>query len=776
MTIEIASLLLLLAAIFAVLLSGRARPDVTALVALAMLMAVGYLSPSEGFSGFSSTAVVTMFCMFFLSGALRETGVADWMGHCISRLARGRERWELFGIVLVTAGFSSVMNNVAAAALMMPAALAVSHASRRAPSRVLLPVAFGALLGGMLTVIGTPPNLLAAEMLRVQGIVPFSLLSFTPFGALAVAFGAVFFWFFGPEMLPQNPAPYAPALGDSSLPDVYRLYERVFSLRVVPGSSLVNKPLGRAELASLLGARVIAIMRDGKANVMPRATDLLQENDRLVVGGRREEVEALLRFEGVKVERVAPRVQWSGQEVCAAKYLAGPSEIGEKLAALQRGSINLLGVEHRGRLRYSALSERRVERGDLIRLVASRAELEALANSTTLVLQGELSSVETLLHDQVFVVHIPVDSVLAGVSLESSGLEQLFGVGVIGTLENETASLRIRGEALTLQADQRLLVVGDTDRVTRIAQFGKLEFIPDYTPPVLESSEVAVVEVALAPRSQLIERSLRELAFRDRYDFVVLALWRQGRPIRTRFEDLPLRFGDALLIQGPREKIALFAADPDFVLISQSLPQRRRKEKAPFAIGALGLLLLLEVFDLQPIEVASMAAAMIVVLSGALRMEELYRDIEWRIVFFVAALLPLGIAMERSGALQWCAATALSGIADVGPMPLLLALAALSSLISQLLDGSLSVLLLAPIAIASARYLGASPYPFVMMVALSASLAFMTPFSHKANLLVMAAGGYRTRDYLIPGTIVTVVLLVLFLVTIPLLFPFFPEP
>ena len=164
-------------------------------------------------------------------------------------------------------------------------------------------------------------------------------------------------------------------------------------------------------------------------------------------------------------------------------------------------------------------------------------------------------------------------------------------------------------------------------------------------------------------------------------------------------------------------------------------------------------------------------AAALVLLFGALTMEEAYRSIEWRTIFLVAAVLPIGFAMERTGAAQFLADTVSETAGPVGGYAVLVSLVFLASLLSQSLDGAPAVVLLAPVALETAAQLGLSPYAVMMGVSLAASAAFMTPFSHKANLLVMGAGGYRTVDYVRVGTPLTVVVLALLVVLVPVFFP-----
>ena len=208
------------------------------------------------------------------------------------------------------------------------------------------------------------------------------------------------------------------------------------------------------------------------------------------------------------------------------------------------------------------------------------------------------------------------------------------------------------------------------------------------------------------------------------------------------------------------------------MLTPEAIPETRTPAKAPFALGGLAIMIAMVATGWQPIQVASFTGATFVVLAGALTMQEAYRAIEWRAIFLVAAVLPVGIAMEQSGAAALLANNVIGIAGPLGPYAVLGALVVLASVLSQGLDGAPAVVLLAPVALDAAEQLSLSPRPIMMGVALAASAAFMTPFSHKANLLVMAAGGYRSMDYLRVGTILTVIVLALIVGLVPMFFPF----
>ena len=369
-------------------------------------------------------------------------------------------------------------------------------------------------------------------------------------------------------------------------------------------------------------------------------------------------------------------------------------------------------------------------------------------------------------------MRISPSSPLEGSTLGESRLGELVGVTIAGLIRGGETILAVSPREV-LKAGDRLLVAAEPSRILHLLQMGSVELEPaKEVDATLESEEVGVVEAALAPRSSVLGKTLKELEFTDRYGLIALALWRKGRPRFSKLADASLEVGDALLLQGPREKILRLAADPDWVVLSEVDQTSRRLAKAPFAFAGLLLMIALVVGGFQPIHVAAFTAASLIILSGALTMKEAYRAIEWKAIFLVAAVLPVGMAMERSGAALLMAETVTEVAGPLGPYAILGALVVLASLLSQGLDGAPAVVLLTPVVLQAAEQLKIDPYPLMMGISLAASAAFMTPFSHKANLLVMGAGGYRSKDYLRVGTPLTVVLLLLMVLLVPVFFPF----
>ena len=777
MTIEIAFLFALLVAMVYLFMTERLPVDLTAFLGLVILVFGGYLTPNEAFAGFSSPAVITMLSVFMIGAALLVTGVADMIGGRVYEVV-GNSETRLIAVLMLVAGvLSAFMNNIAATAVLMPAVASIAKRARLAPSRLFMPLAFGAILGGTTTLIGTPPNILAAQLLSERGLEPFSLFDFTPVGLAILGVGILFMLTVGRRLLPAREDRGHTRPGSGDLRQVYQLQERLFSIRLPADSPLDGQSLAATRLGNTLGIKVLAILRNGSKRLAPEGDAILRGRDVLFVHGELDELQRLLYLQRLEVrETTADQVPAPMRGVGGVRFqlpddskLMGRSL--RELAFRQRYGLVVIAVRRAGLLYRTHLAEEVLEKADELLALGKQENLEKLTSDPDFeVLELGFEAIRDL-GDQLFAIKIPADSPLAGTTIARCRLSELTGLTIAGLVRGTETRLAIRpGEVL--QAGDRLLVAAEPEMIFNLVELGDVELEPESAEGHLESEDVGMVEVAVAPRSSVAGRTFAQLDFRGRYGLLALALWREGKPVHMDLTREALRFGDALLLHGPRESIRRLAADPDFVVLSEADQAPRRTKKAKYAFGGLLVMIVLVVGGFQPIHVAAFTAASLVVLAGALTMQEAYRAIEWRAIFLVAAVLPVGVAMERTGA----AALLASGITTVaGPLgnyPTLGALVLMASLLSQGLDGAPAVVLMAPVVIQAADVLGISPYPLMMGVSLAASAAFMTPFSHKANLLVMGAGGYRSTDYLKVGTPLTILLLALMVFLVPIFFPF----
>ena len=774
MTWQIAALWLLLVVMAYLFLTARLPVDLTAFLGLVVLILAGYVGPTEAFSGFSSPAVITMLAIFVISASLLYTGVADVVANRVYALVGNKEIPLVVILMLVSGILSGFMNNIAATAVLMPAVAGIARRSALSPSRLMMPLAFGSILGGTTTMVGTPPNIVAATIISERNLAPFGLFDFTPIGLVLLGVGILFMITVGRKLLPDRLV--GPAESEAEeLTHVYRLEERLFTIRIPDNSTLDNLTLSEANLSGTLGIQVVTILR-GSKRISPTGGTLLKEGDTLLVEGRLSDLEDLIRVGRIEIRptsaRLLPRPIGGftaiSFEVPPSSVLADTSP-GQARFKNHYGAV-IVGVIREGTVLQDNLAGRIIKAGDQVIALGPRSLLHKMrSDSNFWVKRLGLAALEDL-SDNISMLRIPPTSSLVGSSIGSSRLSELAGVTIGGIIRDGETRLDV-GADKVLQAGDSLLVACDASRLERLVRLGNLEVHSRTGKEELESEDIGIVEAALAPRSVLDGKTPSELRFRDRYGLTLLAVWRDGGSIYKGLADLTIRFGDALLVRGPWEKIRLLASDPNFVLLSPAGTRPRRPEKAPIALGALLLMVAMVVLGIQPIHVAAFTSASLVLLFGTVTMEEAYRAIEWRTIFLVAAVLPVGFAMESTGAALLLVDRVGEWVGPLGSYAILVALVVLASLLSQALDGAPAVVLLAPVALETAAQLGMNPYAVMMGVSLAASAAFMTPFSHKANLLVMGAGGYRASDYLRVGTPLTVVVLGIVVALVPVFFP-----
>jgi len=559
---------------------------------LLTLVITGLLDARQAFSGFSSTAVITVWAVYIVSGGLFRTGVADFIGVNIIRLA-GASPVRLTVAIMLTCGImSGFMNNIGATAVLLPAVVSIARQAKIPVSKLLIPLSFSSLLGGQLTIIGTPPNILANNILASRGLPTFAFFDITPLGAVVLGTGILFMALVGRRLLPaRTPVGEQPAA---------HLRDYVSEVRISPDSPLAGQTLVESRLGADYDLTVIALVRDGKTQTALHRDTRLQPYDLLMVEGSAENL---------------------------------------------------------------------------------------------------LRSRETL--------------------------------------------------GLVIEAEHKL----------------ELEEI--------DEEQAHIVEATLAPRSPMIGRTLRQMRFRDRYGFTALAIWRQGEVLTQRLRDVRLRFGDTLLLRGPRRRLPALQESNKFLVLEPVKVELRRQRKAPIAVGIMALVLVLATLVGFDISTAMVTGSLLMVLLGVLTMDEAYESIEWRSVFLIAGMLPLGLAMEATGTARFLADLLIGLLGGLGPLGVLAGIYILGSMITEPMSNAAAAVLVVPIAIDTALGLGANPQAFVLAAVIGAATSFLTPVGHQANVLVFGPGGYRFFDYTRVGAPLNVALFAATMIFLPLLWPLF---
>jgi di/tricarboxylate transporter len=595
-TAENILVLAILAAAVVLFVSERLRVDVVAMMVLVALVLTGLVSVEEAFSGFASPAVITVWAVFIVSGGLTRSGVADVIAQQVVRLA-GRSQLRLTVLIMLAVGvMSAFMNNIGAVAILLPAVMSVSRETDIPPSKLLIPLAWASLMGGNMTMIGTPPNILASSILEsYANIEPFGFFDFTPMGVVVLTAGILYMVLIGRRLLPERTP-------GGELVDSYPVQEYLTEVRVAEDSPLLGKTIREADLEARYGLNVIHI------------------------------------------------------HLCCQEAET-----------------------------VSAVTEHRLEAGDELHLEAA------------------------------------ADAILA--------------------------------------TSQTLGLVPVPDRPIQPWE------------PEPDRSAFELAEVVLSPSSSLRGKTLREIDFRSRFGLAVLAIRHQGRTLFARLGDVTLDFGDSLLIQGSVDKINLLRRERDFMLLDMPPVETRRTQKAPVAVAILLGVLVVVTAGWLHVSAAMFIGALLMVLSGTLTMDEAYRSIEWKSVFLIAGMLPLGLAMESTGTARLLADQIVGLVGDWGPLAVMMGIFVMTGLLTEVMSNAAATVLAVPIAIDAALSLGANPHAFVMAIVIAASTSFLMPIGHQVNVLVFGPGGYRFSDYTRVGVWLNVILFILTALVLPLIWP-----
>lgn len=770
-------LVVVIVAMIIVFVTERLPVDVTAMGVLLLLILGGYVSPTEAFAGFSSPVVVVMVCTLFVATALKMTGVSDAAARWIQKYAGSHERRAIAVVMIVSAVLSGFMNNVSAAALLMPAVAVLSHETDIPPSRLFIPLAFSVSIGGMMTLIGAPPNILAAELLVRSGMGQISFFHFMPYGIAGLILGVLFMSLYGYTLLPVRKTQRR-TRRISDLRSLYRLQDRLFSVRVPEHARCDGRSLSELRFGSLVGGVVVTIIRGGRKVLSPKAGEHIHDRDVLLVRGSPDRFSEIQALQGLCIEEPSEEIVSSIENSTQVVQFVLREVHTETRLLLLREVLRSTGIMPLAVQRPteahpwethppSWFLDSVVHKGDtVLGCIAARFYEDSPVMDIDV---EEIGDTRTALKNTLFIVSIqpggwsgaPLHRLahetklsILGLITPTNSIEWLDAPVLLPS--GESGPSRLTADHV-LREGERYLVSGSVTEARTKETLSDLTFEAEAEPSELESDEVGMVELILTPRSEFIGKTLADLHFREKYDCQVLALWRDGKPHLSLSSSLPLLYGDALLVQGPLKSMPVLAKDPDFLLLSEHRKALPLSIKSFFAIVGLFMLMFIPFFSGMPVHEAAFLSACMVIFSGAISMEQVYREIDWRVVFLLALMIPLGHAVERMVAVDSVVPMLGHLSQAIPPLGMAALCMILASIVSQTIDSSVAVIFLGPIAVALGQRYGTSPHLLVLAVTFGSSLAFMLPTSSRSNLLVTGAGGYRAADFFRVGLPFTIV-------------------
>lgn len=543
------------------------RFDIVALFSLLLLTVLGIIPSNEVYSGFQHPAVITVVAMLIVSKAIMKTGMMSKVTSFIWKISP-RATIHLLLISLFVAILSAFMNNVGALVLGIPIALDLSKRGKYSPSLLMMPIAFASLIGGLNTLIGTPPNIIIATFRESHSGQAFRLFDFSPVGVVITLLGIGFI--------------------------------------------------------ALLGWRFLPLRAKNLDEEMISLNDYVTE---------------------LRIPRENPH---EGKTLYSIKKELGLNE------------WNVLSV-FRNHTRIQTPDKRyHIRQGDVMVIEASPETIKKLITATLWVFEAQSSR---------------------------------------------------------------------------------------YSSEVLIDDDAVIQEVVVMPGSKMTGKTILQLLVRTHYSINVLGISRQGKMLRDRIVSIKIKAGDVLLLQGSKTSFQEFFEDMNCLPLESKGWDFPSPKKNPMPIYWFIITLLLVLTGILPFHIAFMILVLLLILFGHIQLNEVYTSLEGPVLVLLAAMIPVGMAMQSTGGASWIAEKLLV-LSHVLPIPMLLGvLMLITMLLSNILNNAATAILMAPIALELSLSLNVSPDPFLMGVAISASCAFLTPIGHQSNTLVMGPGAYRFSDY-----------------------------
>ncbi len=566
--------------------------DLVALLVMALLLVSGVVTPAQGLAGFSNTATITVGAMFILSAGLFKTGAVGFLGNIVTRIFKGPFVLAILAVMIIVGFLSAFINNTPVIAIFLPILLGAARQTGVSVSKILMPVSFASMFGGVCTLIGSSTNILVSSIAEEKGLPAFSMFEFAPLGLILFAAGTAYMLFVGIRLIPER-------RGQGDLTESFSLSEYLTEIVLLPNAASIGYAIKDSPLVKDLDIGILEIRREDETIQQPKGNVILRSNDHLLVRCDLEKIRTLQERTGIIFK---PQAKW----------------------------------------------------GD---------------------------------------------------------------------------------DSLTSQ-DYRL------------------------------------IEAVVVPNSPLVRSTLQRSNFRENYGATVLAIRHRGELLREKLSDTVLSGGDVLLLEIHQDRLNAFKRNKEFIVTSELEAVEFRRDKVVIATVIVIGVILAASLNVAPIVVTAAVGAILLVLTKCITLDEAYQAIDWKIIFLLAGVLSLGIALEKTGAARLISTQLVSTVGTLGLIAIVSAFYLLTSILTEMMSNNATAALLAPIAIATAATLGVNPQPFLVAVTFAASASFMTPVGYQTNTMIYGPGQYKFFDFVRVGTPLNIIFWILATVLIPIFWKF----
>ncbi len=594
MTVEMVLVLIVVLAAVILFITEKVPLDLVALTIIATLMLSRIITLEEGLSGFSNPATVTVGAMLVLSAGLFKSGAVNILGAGLHKLSRYGSRIMTFTMMTCIGTISAFINNTAAVAMLLPVVMDTARNMRMAPSKLLMPLSFASMFGGVCTLIGSSTNILVSSIAERYGQPGLGMFEMTQLGLVFFFGGTVYMLVVGSRLIPDRRM-------EDDLTQRFAMGEYLTEIVLLPEAKSVGRTIADAPLGKDIDLEILEVRRHAGRLQFPGPHTMLQADDILLVRCNAAQITRLQEREGITLKS---EMQWRDKD--------------------------------------------------------------------------------------------------------------------------------------------------------------------------LESDEIRLMEAVVAPYSVLDGRSVRGIRFKDNFGATVLAIRHHGELVHENLNTRILRGGDMLLLKVRTDSFKRLRDSPAFVMLSDVGLSTFRTQKLLTALAIIAAVVGAAALNLVPIVISAISGCALLILTGCLTMEEAYQAVEWKIIFLLAGVLTLGVALEKTGTALLLSNWLIATVGLWGPIALVSAFYLITSLLTEAMSNNATAALLTPIAIAAAQSLEVDPRPFLMAITFAASASFMTPVGYQTNTLIYGPGQYTFKDFLRVGTPLNVLFWILATIFIPVFWPFQP--